>query len=117
MTSTVQEAPGLRSGIDLSWPTFALLAAVLSVLVILPLFWLLYYSFRNDAGGGLTLDNFVALVADPTLARAYGIAIGMAAGVGLRSCLIATPVAWLVSRTDLPGRRGSEERRMGEEVA
>src|SRR3546814_11350781 len=75
MTSTVQEAPGLRSGIDLSWPTFALLAAVLSVLVILPLFWLLYYSFRNDAGGGLTLDNFVALVADPTLARAYGIAI------------------------------------------
>src|SRR3546814_9170862 len=69
------------------------------------LFWLLYYSFRNDAGGGLTLDNFVALVADPTLPRAYGIAIGMAAGVGLLSCLIATPVAWLVSRTDLPGRR------------
>src|SRR3546814_2825815 len=69
------------------------------------LFWLLYYSFRNDAGGGLTLDNFVALVADPTLARAYGIAIGMAAGVGLLSCLIATPVALLVSRTDLPGRR------------
>ena len=29
----------------------------------------------------------------------------MALGVGALSCAIATPLAWLVSRTDLPGRR------------
>lgn len=98
-------ARGRRRGTDLSWPTFALLTLVLSILVILPLFWLVYYSFRSDAGGGATLENFVALVTDPTLARAYGRAIAMALGVGLLACLVATPMAWLVARTDLPGRR------------
>ena len=104
MTSIAQ-VQGRRSGIDLSWPTFALLSLVLSVLVLLPLFWLVFYSFRSDTGGGATLENFIALVADPTLLRAYGLAIGMALGVGVLSCLIATPMAWLVARTDLPGRR------------
>ena len=104
MTSIAQ-VQARRSGIDLSWPTFALLSLVLSVLVLLPLFWLVFYSFRSDRGGGATLDNFIALVADPTLLRAYGLAIGMALGVGILSCLIATPMAWLVARTDLPGRR------------
>ena len=48
MTSIAQTAPfSRRRGIDLSWPTFVLLALVLSVLVILPLFWLVYYSFRK----------------------------------------------------------------------
>src|SRR5882757_10803923 len=98
-------AQGQRRGIDLSWPTFALLTLVLSVLVILPLFWLVYYSFRRDTGGGATVENFVALVTDPTLIRAYGLAIGMAVGVGAFACLVATPMAWLVARTDLPGRR------------
>ncbi|MBC8130977.1 MAG: iron ABC transporter permease, partial [Rhizobiaceae bacterium] len=104
MTNTA-EVSGRRRGIDFSVPTFALLALLLSVLVILPLFWLVYYSFRSDAGGGATFDNFVALVADPTLVRAYGLAVGMALGVGILACLVATPMAWLVSRTDLPGRR------------
>jgi iron(III) transport system permease protein len=98
-------AQGRRRGIDLSWPTFALLTLVLSVLVILPLFWLVYYSFRSDTHGGATFDNFIALVADPTLLRAYMLAIGMSLGVGVLACVVATPMAWLVARTDLPGRR------------
>jgi iron(III) transport system permease protein len=98
-------AQGQRRGIDPSWPTFALLTLVLSVLVILPLFWLVYYSFRSDTGGGATVENFVALITDATLVRAYGLAIGMALGVGALACLVATPMAWLVARTDLPGRR------------
>lgn len=104
MTSNAQ-VQGRRRGIDLSWPTFALLTLVLSVLVLLPLFWLTYYSFRSDTDGSATVENFVALVADPTLVRAYGLAIGMALAVGVLACVIATPMAWLVARTDLPGRR------------
>ncbi|MDB5550836.1 MAG: afuB [Rhizobium sp.] len=104
MTSNAQ-VQGRRRGIDLSWPTFALLTLVLSVLVLLPLFWLTYYSFRSDTDGSATLENFVALVADPTLVRAYALAIGMALAVGVLACLIATPMAWLVARTDLPGRK------------
>lgn len=96
---------GRRRGVDLSIPTFTLLALLLSVLVVLPLFWILYYAFRSDANGAFTLRNFAALVTDPTLLRAYGLAIGMAFAVGILSCAIATPMAWLVARTDLPGRK------------
>jgi iron(III) transport system permease protein len=104
---TVQETnmTGRRRGFDLSWPVFGLLAVLLSILVILPLFWLVFYSFRADRGGGFTLDNFASLVTDPTLLRAYGLAFGMALSVGVLSCVVATPLAWLVARTDLPGRR------------
>jgi iron(III) transport system permease protein len=104
MTSNAQ-VQGRRRGFDLSWPTFALLTLILSVLVLLPLFWLTYYSFRSDTDGSATIENYIALFADPTLVRAYALAIGMALAVGLLACIIATPMAWLVARTDLPGRK------------
>jgi iron(III) transport system permease protein len=90
--------------IDLLRPAFYALATVLAVLVVLPLAWLAYYSVV-DAQGRLTLANFAALVSDTTLRRPFLLALGMALAVGVLSCAIATPLAWLVSRTDLPGRR------------
>ncbi|MDB5761249.1 MAG: putative type Fe3+ transport system, permease component with duplicated domain [Herminiimonas sp.] len=90
--------------VDLFRPVFFLLAAVLGVLVVLPLSWLLYYSLI-DKSGAFTLGNFAALITDATMRRPFLLAIGMAFGVGVLSCAIATPLAWLVSRTDLPGRR------------
>ncbi|MEO5669719.1 MAG: iron ABC transporter permease [Ramlibacter sp.] len=105
MTAATTEAvpkPAFR--IDLFQPAFVLLVLVLSVLVLLPLGWLLYYSLVDKAGA-FTFANFAALVNDVTLRRPFLIAIGMALGVGVLSCVIATPMAWLVSRTDLPGRR------------
>ena len=104
-TSVPLLMPARRSApIDLSWPVFVLLAGVLGLLVILPLFWLTYYSLV-DGAGRFTLANFAALVQDRTLRRPFLVAISMAAGVGILSCLIATPLAWLVARSDLPGRR------------
>ncbi len=90
--------------IDLFRPVFFLLVLVLSVLAIFPLYWLFLYSI-SDAEGAFTLANFEALVTNITLRRPFLVAVGMAMAVGLVSCLIATPLAWLVSRTDLPGRR------------
>jgi iron(III) transport system permease protein len=89
--------------IDLSRPIFIVLAAILGILVVLPLFWLGYYSLV-DQTGRLTFANFAALASDPTLRRPFLVALGMALGVGLLSCVIATPLAWLVARSDLPGR-------------
>jgi iron(III) transport system permease protein len=89
---------------DLSTPLFILLAAVLCVLVILPLFWLGYYALTDKAGSP-TLSNFVRLFSDATIRRAFLISVAMAACVGLFSCLVATPLAWLVARTDMPGQR------------
>ncbi|UHD44980.1 iron ABC transporter permease [Aureimonas altamirensis] len=106
MTAVIaQEMQGRRKRVDLSWPVFGLLAGLLSVLVLLPLFWLLFYSFRSDRGGGFTFSNFAALITDPTLTKAYGLALGMSFAVGVTCCAVATPMAWLVARTDLPGRR------------
>jgi iron(III) transport system permease protein len=105
MTAAVAAAvpkPALR--IDLFRPAFAVLVVVLAILVVLPLSWLLYYSLV-DKDGAFTLANFAALAHDATMRRPFLVAIGMAIGVGALSCAIATPLAWLVSRTDLPGRR------------
>lgn len=102
--ASIAQAPGQRRRFDLSGPIFLSLAVLLSVLVILPLFWLLVYSF-TDKAGSFTLDNFVTLVTDRPMRRSFGLAIGMALGVGALACLVATPMAWLVARTDLPLRR------------
>jgi iron(III) transport system permease protein len=89
--------------IDLLKPVFWALAAVLAVLVVLPLAWLAYYALV-DKNGQLTLANSRRW-GDATLRRPFLIAIGMALSVGALSC--AMPRRWpaLVSRTDLPGRR------------
>ena len=50
--------------IDLSWPILLLFAALLCVLIILPMSWLIYYSLI-DRSGAFTLDNFRTLVTDP----------------------------------------------------
>jgi iron(III) transport system permease protein len=105
MTASIAGAvpkPALR--IDLFRPAFIVLALALAVLVVLPLSWLLYYSLV-DKDGVFTTANFAALVSDATLRKPFLVAIAMALGVGVLSCVFATPLAWLASRTDLPGRR------------
>jgi iron(III) transport system permease protein len=100
-------APSTRQRLvrfDLSTPLFIVLALVLCVLVILPLFWLGYYAFTNKAGSP-TLANFIRLFSDATIRKAFLISFGMAACVGFFSCLVATPLAWLVARTDMPGQK------------
>jgi len=96
-------APARRISFDWSRPVFVLLALVLLVLVVLPLAWLAYYSVTDNAGH-LTHANYNALFTDATLRRPFVVAITMALSVGALSCLIATPLAWIVARTDMPGR-------------
>jgi len=54
---------------------FGALAVGLLVLVALPLFWLGYFSL-TDKKGAWTLANFATLVTDPTMLRAFMIALG-----------------------------------------
>lgn len=105
MSLGLVEAPQRRRRvIDVTRPVALALALVVGILVLLPLFWLGFYAL-TDKAGALTLQNFRDLVTDATLRRPFGIALAMAFGVGVLSCLIATPLAWLVARTDMPGRR------------
>src|SRR5205085_5853041 len=90
--------------IDLSWPILLLFAALLCVLIILPMSWLVYYSLV-DRDGAFTLENFGRLAADPTFVDPLITTVIIATTSSLACCLIAAPIGWLVARTDMPLRR------------
>ncbi|MBI1773837.1 MAG: iron ABC transporter permease [Proteobacteria bacterium] len=84
-------------------PVFVALALFLSVLVLLPLFWLGYYSLTDKAGAA-TLANYVQLATDPTFVSPVLTILAISASVAVLSCMVAAPLAWLVARTDMPLR-------------
>ena len=62
-----------------------------------------------DAGGGhLSLQNFSALFQDARFYQAVGNTLLAGAGATVLSCLLGFALAWIVSRTDLPGRQWFE---------
>jgi iron(III) transport system permease protein len=96
--------PRLGARLDLSMPLLAALALLLCALVLLPLGWLAWFGFTDEAGA-VTLGNFAMLASDRSFVGPLVTTLGIALGVALLSCLAATPLAWLVARTDMPGAR------------
>src|SRR5882762_3556770 len=90
--------------IDLSWPILVLFAALLCVLIILPMSWLIYYSLV-DRSGAFTLNNFKTLVTDPVFIDPLTTTLILATSSSVICCLFAAPMGWLVARTDMPLRR------------
>src|SRR4051795_6409502 len=90
--------------IDLSWPILLLFAAVLCVLIILPMSWLVYYSLV-DRSGAFTLDNFKTLVTDPVFVEPLMTTLILATSSSVVCCALGAPMSWLVARTDMPLRR------------
>ncbi|HUK10288.1 MAG TPA: iron ABC transporter permease [Stellaceae bacterium] len=90
----------------LEWalPILGLAALLLAALILIPMGWLLYVSITGS-DGGLTLANFAALVRDPEMLRPLLLSLGVALAVSLACAIVAAPLAWLVARTDLPGKR------------
>src|SRR5215472_8094501 len=93
-----------RVAFDLSWPILGLVAAVLVVLIVLPMSWLVYFSL-TDKSGALTLDNFIQLATDPVFLEPLGTTLLLAAASAAICCAVAAPIGWLVARTDMPLRR------------
>jgi iron(III) transport system permease protein len=102
MADTAIAAPG--RAVDTSLLVLGALALVLVILVLLPLGWLLAYAFTDKAGAP-TLANLLRLAADRGFAQPFVVTLGIAGSVALACCLVATPLAWLVARTDMPGHR------------
>jgi len=90
-------------GIDLSVPVLLLFAAILCVLIVLPLAWLGYYAV-TDAKGALTLANFRSLDSADFIGPLFT-TFGLATLSSLLSCAVAAPMGWLVARTDMPLKR------------
>jgi iron(III) transport system permease protein len=102
--TTVSPAKARRWRIDATMPVLLLFAAILCVLIILPLSWLTYYAF-TDKHGIFTLANFVHLVVDAAFLDPLLTTFALAVLSALICCAVASPMGWLVSRTDMPFRR------------
>src|SRR6201987_2939879 len=93
-----------RTRIDWTKPVLWLFAAFLIVLIVLPMAWLAIYSV-SDKANHLTLQNFVTLFTDPDFLDPLLTTAIIATSSAVICCAIAAPMAWLVSRTDMPGRQ------------
>src|SRR5215469_8028916 len=105
MTVALPAQSALRPArLDLSWPILLLFAALLCVMIVLPLSWLVYYSLV-DRNGAFTLANFSTLVTDPIFLEPLATTLVIATSSSLICCAVAAPIGWLVARTDMPLRR------------
>lgn len=95
--------------IDLSVPVLIGFAAILCVLVILPVSWLVYYSVTiSDPATNVrsfTLGHFGTLFTDPAFVNPLLTTLAVAVGSSVACCVVAAPMGWLVARTDMPFRR------------
>ena len=89
---------------DLSLPVLGALGLLLCALVLLPLGWLAYYAF-TDKAGNFTTGNFVTIFSNPAFLEPFLRTSAISVAVALASVAMATPLAWLVARTDMPFRR------------
>src|ERR1700688_4633695 len=73
-------------------------------MILLPLSWLVYYSFV-DRSGAFTLSNFTELVTNPIFLDPLITTLIIATSSSVICCVVAAPIGWLVARTDMPLRR------------
>src|SRR5450631_1500958 len=81
-----------------------LLAAVLIFLVANPLFQLVKDSFTRASDHSFTFANYVTAFGRPRYVQALINSMELGAAAAAFASLIAVPLAWGVSRTDMPGR-------------
>ncbi len=80
------------------------LAVVLIFLVVNPLFRLVQLSLQDADTGAFTLMNYVAAYSRPRYLEATWNSLALGFWVTVLCLLFAVPVAWAVSRTDMPGK-------------
>ena len=79
------------------------IAGLLAFLVLWPVAWVVVASLQ-DAAGQLSLDNYVRAASSSSMLTAAWHSVVLATSVGLLSVAVAAPMAWAVSRTDMPLR-------------
>jgi iron(III) transport system permease protein len=87
--------------IDMSWPVLLAFAALLVILIVLPMSWLVYYSVI-DKTGALTLENFHTLFTEPEFLSPMLTTLTLAISASVVCCAVAAPMGWLIARTDFP---------------
>mgnify|MGYP003333056855 FL=1 len=101
--AAIDEPVRMKHGYDYTKLVLYSFAAVLVLLIVLPMSWLVYYAFTDK--GSFTLENFGRLVSDPTFLEPLITTFILATSTSLICCIVAAPMGWLVARTDMPLRR------------
>jgi iron(III) transport system permease protein len=83
---------------------WVVLAAALVFLVVNPLLRLVLTSFQAADTGAFTLANYVAAYSRPRYLQALWNSLMLGAAVSALSVLFAVPMAWAISRTDMPAK-------------
>jgi iron(III) transport system permease protein len=89
---------------DPTAPVSLAFVSLLAILVLLPILWLLVASLRDDAKH-FTVENYRQVFTDISFLKPFVTTLWTSAAVGMICVVLAAPMAWLVSRTDLPGKR------------
>jgi iron(III) transport system permease protein len=82
---------------------FVVVASLL-LLILYPFGWVVFNSLHDDATKAWSLGNYLKLFAEKDLWRPILNSVALATAVGIASVLLGVPAAWLVGRTDMPGR-------------
>ncbi|MFO1059243.1 MAG: iron ABC transporter permease [Dongiaceae bacterium] len=107
--ASARRAPRPGPGVGLlRWPAIA----VAGLAVAAPLALIVYQSFLSDPfftpSASVTLDAWRFVLADPDFWRALWTTLALAAGMTVIAVPVGAILAFLVVRTDLPGRRWLE---------
>ena len=89
---------------DPSWILWIAIIAILLFLVVLPFVQLIATSFRSETGGGFTVENYASAYGRERYIQALFNSLQLGAGAAALASVFAVPLAWAVSRTDMPGR-------------
>src|SRR4249920_591874 len=103
MTAT-SDIAAPKSRIDWTKPVLWMFSAVLIALILLPMSWLAVFAFTTKARQP-TLQNFITLFSDPDFLDPLLTTAVIATTSAAICCVVAAPISWLVSRTDMPGRQ------------
>src|SRR5215470_8335891 len=93
-----------RSRFDASIVLFAALAVLLVFIVVYPLFWLLAGSLYDPKTGAITFANFAAAYGQLRYLGALRNSLILGFTATVLCALVAVPMAWATSRTDMPGK-------------
>ena len=111
MRAQVAAEPTITASRPRAWKRFdplillwIALAAILAFLVINPLLRLVLTSLETADTGEFTLKNYVVAYGRPRYLQALWNSLSLGVCVTLLCLIFALPIAWAVSRTDMPGK-------------
>ena len=91
-------------GWDATWLLWIAIIAVLLFLVVSPFVYLVLTSFQAEGTGAFTFQNYATAYGRARYVDALFNSLQLGAGAALLAGVLAVPLAWGCSRTNMPGR-------------